>query len=439
MTRKPNILLITVDTLRADHLGCYGYQRPTSAAIDRIAAQSTLCDRYFCSAIPTQPSYTTMYTGQHAINHGIVSHGGEAVLDSFAPWLPEIMLKAGYTTCALDTLMRDRLWFGRGYEYYVDPGLRRLLRLNVTCEELNSRAIPWMRAHADEPFFLFMHYWDPHAPYLPPKESQHMFYSGDNPTDPDNRSLQEWWKHPLGALARETWLRTANGAITDVDYVEAMYDREVHYLDQGVGALVGALDDLGLAENTLVIIVGDHGESMTEHGIFFEHHGLYDCTLRVPFIARWPDMIPAGRRVSGMFQMHDLAPTVLEAAGLPAPESMDGKSFWSTLTGAQDDPGYDAVISLECTLQAKWCLRTGDHKFILAREPDFYGNPLRELYDLRADPGETRNLVDERPDLAAAMEARLEDWISDRLAELGKSEDPLREQGISLKAVMEAG
>jgi len=438
MNEKPNVLLITVDTLRADHLGCYGYRRPTSPYIDAIAQEGTLCERMFCSAIPTHPSYTTLYTGQHAITHGIVSHGGEATLDTTTPVLPELFLQAGYTTCALDTLMRDRLWFGRGYEYYIDPGLRRTLRLSVTCDELNARAIPWLRAHADEPFFLFLHYWEPHAPYAPPERYRRLFYKG-NPTDPNNHSLEDWWRHPLGVLARNTWLRTADGPVTDVEYVAALYDQEVRHVDDGIGQLVMALDELGLAERTLVMILSDHGESMTEHGIFFEHHGLYDCTLRVPLIARWPGRIPQGIRLPQMLQTQDIAPTLLEAAGLPIPTTMEGRSFWKLLTGETQDSGHEAVISLECTLQAKWSLRTREYKFILAREPDFYGNPLRELYDLMADPGEERNIAQERPELTAAMEAELEAWIADRLRATGRNEDPLREQGISLKAVLEAG
>lgn len=434
MTHKPNVLLITVDTLRADHLGAYGYHRPTSPRIDEIAARGAVFENFFCSAIPTQPSYTTLYTGQHPLTHGVISHGGEAALSSTTPMLPELFLKAGYTTCALDNLMRDRPWFGRGYEYYIDPSLRRVLRLGVTCEELNARAIPWMRAHAEEPFFLFMHYWDPHAPYVAPDRFRQLFYSG-NPVDPTKTGLETWWEHPLGTLARETWLRTANGTVTDPEFVVSLYDQEVRHVDEGIGALVDALDGLGLAENTIMVILGDHGESMTEHGIFFEHHGLYDCTLRVPVIVRWPGQVQPGMRLQGMRQMHDVAPSLLEAAGLPIARSMDGVSFWPALAGKSQDVGRDEIFSLECTLQAKWCLRTERYKLIVAREPDHYGNPECELYDLHADPGETTNLYLQEPEVAAELRRRLEGWIQTRLQALGQSEDPVGRQGVSLKGL----
>ena len=434
MDMKPNILLISVDSLRADHLGCYGYQRPTSQHIDAVAEEGLLCERLFCPGIPTFPSYITLYTGQHPVTHGIVAHPCDNELARDAPFLPQLFLEAGYTTCAVDSLMRSRLWFGRGYEFYIDPSLRHpLLYLATTCQELNARAIPWIQAHADEPFFLFVHYWDPHWPYNPPDRYRGLFYGG-NPTDPNNHSLDAWWRHPVGAAARDTWLRTADGVITDVDYVIALYDQEIRYLDDAVQELLAALDEFGLADNTLVMFTADHGESMTEHDIFFAHLGLYDCVLRVPLILRWPGHLSSGVRLPHTLQVSDIAPTLLEAAGLPIPTAMEGRSFWRLLTGEEPVGGHDRVVSLECTWQAKWSLRTDHHKFILAREPDFYGSPPRELYDLMADPQEKHNIAKEQLDIAATMEAELEGWIADRLQALGRQEDPVKAHGPSLKA-----
>jgi arylsulfatase len=433
MDTQPNILLISIDSLGANHLGCYGYPRDTSPNMDGLAEQGVLCERMFCPAIPTFPSYTTLYTGQHPITHGIVSHPCHNSLDRQAPFLPWSFLQEEYVTCALDSLMRSRLWFGRGYEFYIDPSIKHtMLYLAVTCEDLNARAIPWLRAHSDEPFFMFVHYWDPHWPFIPPARYRHLFYEG-NPTDPNNRSLAPWWGHPLGVAARDTWLRTTDGLITDADYVTALYDQEVRYVDDGVGQLVGALDDLGLAEETLVVVTGDHGESMTEHGIFFDHHGLYDCTLRVPFIARWPEHLPVGVLLEPMLQVLDIAPTLLEAGDISIPEEMEGRSFWGLLTGEEMAGGHKRVISLECTWQAKWSLRTDGYKFILARQPDLYDSPLRELYNLSADPLEERNIAEERPDVSHAMETELEGWIAARLEALGKAQDPLLEHGVSLR------
>lgn len=434
MTDRPNIVVLAVDTLRADHLGAYGYAKPTSPNIDAFASQGVLAEWMLCPVIPTFPSFTTFYTGQLPLTHGILAHGGDARLDRDAPHLVPLLLGEGYTTCAVDNLMRERLWFGRGYEFYIDPGLRRTLSLTVTCEELNARAIPWLRQHREEPFFLFIHYWDPHSPYVPPERYTAMFYEGGNPTDPDNHSLDGMWEHPNGLIARDSWLRSPDGLITDANYVAALYDAEIRYLDDAIGQILNELEDLGLADETLVVLMADHGESMTEHGIYFDHFGLYDTVIHVPFIARWPGQLPAGRRIPAMLQISDITPTLLEALDITRPHAMEGRSFWPLLTGASEEGGHEEVISVEATWQAKWALRTRRYKFILDREPPQDGEPQHELYDLEADPGETTNLITERPDVAAEMEARLEGWIARKLHELGREEDPLILDGALLKS-----
>jgi arylsulfatase A-like enzyme len=310
--------------------------------------------------------------------------------------------------------------------------VRRHLLLTVPSEALNGRAIPWIQAHANEPFFLFIHYWDAHWPYVPPERYRNCFYDGNDPVDPSNRSLEEFWKHPIGAIAKDTWLRTPQGSVTDANYVAALYDQEIRHLDDSVGELVGALNDFGLDDNTLVVMTGDHGESLTEHRIYFDHYGLYDCTLHVPLILRWPGKLPAGTTMQGTLELTDVAPTLLEAAGLPIPSGMDGHSIWPSLTAKGPEVRRDRVISLECTWQAKWSVRTDQYKLIVARQPDFLGNPMLELYDLAADPGEEQNIAETRPELAASLTEEFEGWLNDRMRTLGKTQDPVREHGLSM-------
>jgi arylsulfatase A-like enzyme len=153
----------------------------------------------------------------------------------------------------------------------------------------------------------------------------------------------------------------------------------------------------------------------------------------VPLIFRWPGRIRPGARVDALLQMNDVAPTLLQAVGIEVPEEMEGVGAWDVVRGGTGDVGRRQVVSLECTWQAKWSLRDGSHKLIVARDGGLRGGPPRELYDLRADPGETRDIWAERPGVAAAMEEELEGWIANRLQELGRQADPLREQGISLR------
>ncbi|MCA9940508.1 MAG: sulfatase [Anaerolineales bacterium] len=434
MSEKFNVMLIVIDALRADHLGCYGYSHATSPTLDALAADGVLGENLFAPAIPTQPSFTTLYTGQHPLTHGVIAHGGEAMLAPTAPSLAEHFLHGGYHTCAVDNLWRARPWFGRGFVDYLDPSLKHTLPVAVTCEEMNDSIIKWLRVFGADPFFMLIHYWDPHYPLLPPPQYRGRFYDGRNPTDRGNHSLDRWWQHPVGLLARNTWLRTPAGRITDADYVRALYDQEIRYVDDGVSSLMQALEEMGLSQRTLVLIMADHGASMTEHDIFFEHYGLYDATTHVPLIVRWPGHLPAGRRLPHLLRANDVAPTLLEAVGLPAARGMEGTSFWPLLTGESDEGGHDWVISLECSWQASWSLRTREHKLILNRELDpcrhFW--PSRELYNLQKDPLETHDLAQTETHLADDMTAQLEAWIAAGAAAAGLPGDPVAAQGITL-------
>lgn len=424
-----NVILIAVDTLRADHLGCYGYGRATSPHLDAFAAESVVGDWHISPAIPTHPAFTTINTGQFSVTHGIVAHGGSREIPREAPWLPSLLHEQGYTTCAVDNLSQWRLDFHRGYEFYIDPTKRRALHVNADNREINRRALPWLEHHRDERFFMFIHYWDPHTPYLPPRAYRTLFYKGD-PNDPAHRGLEGMERHKLGRAWRDTWFNQLGPHITDPEYIVALYDGEIRYCDEGVGRLLQQVEKLGLKEYTIVLIIGDHGELMYRHGVFFDHHGLYDGNLHVPFILRHPELAP--RRIDCMTAHVDIAPTLLECCGLAAPETMEGTSLLPWLKGVRSDPVRDAIVCQECTWQMKWAIRTASHKFITARRPDFYGTPAKELYSLRDDPQELHNIIDEAPDVAQRLEQRLESWVAEKMARNGLTEDPLIAHGLTL-------
>jgi arylsulfatase A-like enzyme len=424
-----NILLIVVDTLRADHLGCYGYERDTSPHVDALAGQSAVFERLIAPAIPTHPSFVTINTGQYPITHGVVAHGGTRGVPRAAPWLPSLLQKQGYTTCAIDNLAEWRFGFSQGYEFYIDPTRRRALSLNCDNREINRRAIPWLKQHAKERFFMFVHYWDPHTPYLPPRAYRSLFYKG-NPSDPAHHSLDGLMAHPLGRTWRETWFNKLGGPITDAAYIEALYDAEIRYCDEGIGQLLQTLDALRIAEDTLVILTSDHGELMYRHGIFFDHHGLYDGNLHVPLLFRHPSVREG--RIPHLVAHVDLAPTVLDLCGIPIPDAMEGTSLAPLLRGETAAPVRTFVVSQECTWQMKWAIRTDAHKFILAREEDFYHTPMRELYDLKTDPDELRNIAEQDPATARTLESQLESWIAEKMRQKGLSGDPLIAHGITL-------
>jgi len=187
MRFKMKVILLVIDTLRADHLSCYGYRCKTSPQIDQLARESVLFEKAYSSDVPTQPSFTSMFTGQRGIKTGIVSHSLEYEnLSENVPYLPEILSQHGITTAAVSTLYMMRRWFARGYQHYMNPvaGIRRSLQ-QVDAEEINGMSLSWIREHRHEDFFLFIHYWDPHSIYKPPKSYRRLFYEG-NEFDSEN-------------------------------------------------------------------------------------------------------------------------------------------------------------------------------------------------------------------------------------------------------------
>ncbi len=213
-----------------------------------------------------------------------------------------------------------------------------------------------------------------------------------------------------------------------------MHDSEIRYADDGVKQLLTAVDDLGLKDDTLVIVFSDHGEIMYKHGIYFDHHGLYDEDIHVPLIVRWPGQARAGVRVPHLVQHIDIAPTILDAVGIEVPDEMEGTSLVPYLKGERNDPIYPFLVTEECTRMMKWGLRTRKYKFILSRQQDYLELPPCELYDLDDDPREMNNIAEDFPEVVQEMEQTLEGWISDIMRKNGLKEDPLVSNGVTLAA-----
>ncbi|HCR19673.1 MAG TPA: sulfatase [Candidatus Latescibacteria bacterium] len=432
-----NFLLIGIDSLRADRLGCYGYPRATSPFLDRMAEEGVCFDNFYAPGIPTQPSFTTLFTGQLPTTHGIVAHRGRWTLDVQAPFLPELLSRAGYSTVAVDNLAdHHQGWFSRGFEQYINPREKGTF---PSCHAFNAVAMEWLTQNRTKPFFMFVHYWDPHTPYMPDLKYRSLFYEGDPTTENEGslapfykRPLMDWWSTRwLDVMATE-WPEARGKQITDIEFVKAQYDSEVRCADEGVQQLMGYLDNAGLLDDTMVMVFGDHGEELGEHGIYFDHHGLYEGDIKVPLIVHLPITSAQGKRVIDLVQHSDLSPTVLDAAGLPRPESMDGRSILSLLEGGSREIQDQVLLTEECTWMAKWALKTERWKYIAARAPDFYGKPERELYDLHSDPGEQVNLWEEHREKAAELEIQLEELLWRRLEAAGRSEDPVLTHGITL-------
>lgn len=403
-----NLIFCSLDTLRADMLGSIGHSGGLTPHLDRIASEGALFTQTYASDIPTQPSHTALFTGQFGINTGIVSHfHPSALLEGDALWLPTIMRKRGFQTGAVDHLFAMKGWFKRGYNDYIPPPGRS----RSPGSEINDLGFEWIDRHIDDDFFLFLHYWDAHIPYLPPSPFKER-YSAASAGRVDPHVTEKLMSRPSYPLFKQN-LYDFLDVIPNLDYIADLYDAEVAYLDFEIGRLFQYLEDNSLVEDTMVVLFGDHGENMTEHDSWFDHAGLYDSVVHVPLILWAPGRIPAVK-TSAMVQLVDVLPTVFEVFGFAEPSGIDGRSLMPLIRG-EVDSHRDEVYLSEATWQAARGIRTEQWKFIKYLQPTLYGRDGVELYKLDDDPTEQVNLVDEEPDIALKMESQLDNWVQDQL------------------------
>ncbi len=431
-----NVILICIDTLRADHLSCYGYPRLTSPHIDRLAAQGTLFTQASAESIPTHPGHTSMFTGRDVFAHQVLCQGSPKVeLSPGIPTLADRLRRRGYRTGAADNLGR---WFSRGFDLYEKYAWEKdPTQPWRKAEAVNAVALPLLDrlAKGRKPFFMFVHYWDPHSPYLAPPPFTRMFYSRRrDERAKSHKSMGPIWK-TYEALKHyfAQWLG-GMGGVTDADYVDALYDAEIAYGDASLAEFLARLDELGVADQTLVVLTSDHGETLHEHaGCWYDHHGLYETNLRIPLLLRCPGRLPAGLRLNGLVRTRDIAPTVLDLLGFQEGEEMDGTSLLPLIRSRSHRGTSGDLYLTECTWMKKRGWRTRDWKLIVAME-DPFGLPPVELYDLRNDPGETKNLAKQRPDVVARLRRRMEAHVARRMRETGHP-DPHSYQDITLRQI----
>lgn len=440
--KNPNIVLVVIDALRAKNLGCYGAAKGESPHIDRMAEKGVLFEKAFATWNTTDQSLTAIMSGLFPRSHGITNHGDKVTpenRETFASrkvrLLASYLKESGYSTLAVDWMGR---WFRSGFDFYgytprralpkkiayslfslpalhlrymlanigllriygkkrpgslrsLFKGARDVFRTFRFTFELariqdarvvTDLALELLKEYDSRPFFLFLHYWDTHSPYNSPKK-----------------------------------LTPAAANRSPGEALYAKYLGAVRYVDRELGRLVSRFQEEGILDDTLFIITSDHGESLREHEIFFDHHGLYDVTTHVPLILYGPRFLEQGKRDKNFVQHIDLVPTVMDLLGTPVEKGLlDGESLLPRISGGASRAA-DFVYMEESYVQRKSAVRTATHKYIMA--PDgvghcnycqiVHGGP-EELYDLRADPEENMNIAESEPELRTAMRMRLEDF-----------------------------
>jgi arylsulfatase A-like enzyme len=423
--RPPNIVLLGIDSLRRDHMSCYGYHRLTTPHIDQFARESTLFEDTISAHIPTTSAYASMLTGRDVFGTQVVALRHQGPLREEVPTLAEILSEANYNTTCVGFSGNPS---SRGFDNYLTfPGWGSWNEgRSPKAQNLNEVAIPELDrlAKKRDPFFLFLRHMDPHAPYLPPHPYERAFYHG-NETDPSNKSMEPVMEFKPFRDFFASWMPPG---ISDKDYVIAQYDGAIAYMDAAIRGIFTALEANGLVENTIVVINGDHGETLYDHECWFDHHGMYDPTLVVPLIIRYPGKMPAGKRVRGYNQHKDLVPTLLELAELAHDDlEIDGRSLMPMVRGEVASHESEIYIT-ECTWMRKHGWRTPHWKLIEALEPDFHFKPGVELYNLVEDPEENHNLAESEPGVVEFLRGRMNAYIARREEETGLP-NPIHHQG----------
>lgn len=410
---RPNVLFILVDTLRYDHLTSYGYERDTSPEIERrLAAEGTVMEDAYAQApwtLPSAVSYMTSRLPGELLGEDPVTY---AIPEGVAS-LAETLSGLGYRTAGYfaNPTLHDGNGFARGFETFYSPDAPAAIERHA--DDVNRRALPWLQAHRDEAFFLYVHYIDPHDPYANPD-----VVDGRSPWFDDPGGINGRWVHgvyagqiPVADLERE------------IRHFTALYDTEIRYVDRAIGELLASIPPDVLAD-TLIVLTADHGEELHDHGGWKHGHTLYEDQIHVPLIFRWDGRIPAGRRIPGTVRLVDLAPTILAATGAEAPPGWQGVDLLPALLGEQPLPRLAAYAEDLQVGPLRTAAVLGGKKLILfnEREPftprdllqeHIYALDLSrlgrvELYDVEADPAERRNLLDDAaepaPEAAAAAE-----------------------------------
>ncbi len=382
----PNIVLISIDTLRPDHLGCYGYERPTSPTIDELAAEGVLFEDCSTTATWTLPSHASMLTGRYPSRHGVISEKYRLTSTTIA----DVLKRGGYLTAAYVNYLdvSDRFGLDRGFKHF------RYLRESLSSPEpsgIAGAAEKWLGKPQKRPFFLFLHFYDVHSDYtsLPNYEKQFVRdYTGTM-----TGHTYDLLKHGLKSTLTDD----------DVRYLFDLYDASIRQIDDSVRQVLRALESNNLADDTVVVLTSDHGEQFSEHGSVLHGQDYYEESVRVPLILRGPG-IPRGKRISTMASLVDVMPTLLELAGANVPEGIDGIDLQPVWMGrdshtrflfAEADMGY-------MQKDRKRMIRNTRYKLHFDRESEAV-----ELYDLANDAKEQSDISADNPDLVSLLRREL--------------------------------
>ena len=391
-----NVVLIVIDALRADHLGCYGYARDTSPNIDRFASQGILFTKAFSQGACTRISIPSLFTSLFPDVLRIPIGGIE--LPEKLITLPEILEKNGYNTASFlpsgFSVLPERFKFNNVISY--EKGV------NQIAPRINQQVAAWLKENSAKPFFVYLHYLGAHYPYLPPEPFDAMFLHDAYP------EMEEFAEDKIAILKppRE-WEKDMR------DFIVSQYDGRIRYVDGYIGEFLDKLNELKLTENTLVIITADHGEGFLDHGSFSHSNNLYDELIHVPVIMRLPPVLPAGEVFSGLVRLVDIMPTVFGILNIASDSVMQGASLLSP-DGKLKAAGLESFSQAHILAHEGW-LKKGvrTERWSLIGTYDNNGDEVSlEFYDLEKDPEQKDNLAGQKAPEFQMLKRRLRDYIA---------------------------
>ena len=445
------ILFIDIDTLRPDHLGCYGYHRNTSPNIDRIARDAVRFENNYVTDAPCLPSRTALWSGRHGFRTGVVGHMGSSAdpfndgcsrgfRDSFdaTSWMSALRRAGFYTVTVSPFGERHGAWeWYAGYREIHNPGKGGLER----AEEVVPTAIDWVRRHGQEDnWFLHVNTWDPHTPYRTPMEYGNPFENDPLPAWMTEEMRQRAWEsfgphsaqEPMGydVVPTDRWPRVPE----QLDSMEAVkrwidgYDTGIWYADLWVGKLMDALEEVGVLDETVIIVSSDHGEAQGEFDIWGDHQTADHVVSRVPLLIRWPGLTDGGRVDRALHYHFDWAATLIEMVGGTVPDNWDGVPFTEAFRQGQES-GREYLVLSQGAWSAQRSVRfehEGQSYICLRTYHDGYKNlePVM-LFNLTEDPYEQHDLSAQRPDLVDKAMGMLADWHHQMMLLSRTNIDPL--------------
>ncbi|NOU88323.1 sulfatase-like hydrolase/transferase [Paenibacillus sp. LMG 31460] len=440
------ILYLDIDSLRPDHLGCYGYHRETSPNIDRIAKDGVRFENYYTSDAPCAPSRTALLSGRFGIHSGLIGHGGTAgdyrhegaertFNDSLGrESLPAFLRKQGFNTTLISTFAeRHSVWqFYAGFNEMHNIGRGGA----ESAEEVTPTVLKWIEDNAaKDNWYLHVNYWDPHTPYRVPSEAGNRFANDPLPAwlteDVFEEHMRKQGQHSLSdmnSLARTHYYKHPRHGKTmekhdDLRVILDNYDEAIHYVDGHIGRLFKSFEEQGVLDDMVIIISSDHGESMGELGIYSEHGTADQATNRIPMIIRWPSK-PSGSVDDGLHYQLDLAPTLAEMLGAEAPSSWDGVSYAGTIeSGMQIGRPY--LVLSQCAHVCQRSVRFDDWLYMRSYHDGHHGFPKEMLFNLKDDPHEQFNLAEDRQDICRQAVYFFQDWHDEMMSSMPFDTDPL--------------